>query len=153
LLPTGFGTFLPIILKNGFHYSTKQAQYFVIPVNLWGALVYAIGAWLSDRYKCRVAIMLVCAPIGIAGYAILLAWNVPAGVQYFSTYLIATACFLCTGGNIAWLSGNCAPDGKRAGSLGVQLTLTNLGGVSHFSLFPPLPFLLPCSAHICRIEC
>ncbi len=100
-----------------------------IKVNLWGALVYAIGAWLSDRYKARVAIMLVCAPIGMAGYAILVAWDVPAGVQYFSTYLIATACFLCTGGNIAWLSGNRAPDGKRAASLGIQLTLTNIGGI------------------------
>ena len=28
-----------------------------------------------------------------------------------------------------WLSGNCAPDGKRAASLGILLTLTNIGGV------------------------
>jgi hypothetical protein len=28
---SGFGTFLPLIIKNGFHYSTVQAQYFVIP--------------------------------------------------------------------------------------------------------------------------
>tara|TARA_R110002060_G_scaffold3177_4_gene5007 strand:+ start:392 stop:949 length:558 start_codon:yes stop_codon:yes gene_type:complete len=27
----GFGTFLPLIIKNGFHYSTVQAQYLVIP--------------------------------------------------------------------------------------------------------------------------
>lgn len=96
------------------------------------------------------------APFGMAGYAILLAWNVPVGVQYFAvscpasptsvqlsrprlcahpltfglqTYLISTSCFICTGGNIAWLSGNCAPDGKRAVSLGIQLTLTNIGGI------------------------
>jgi hypothetical protein len=72
--------------------------------------------------------MVICAPVGIAGYAILLC-DVPASVRYFATYLIATACFLCTGTNIAWLSGNCAPDGKRAASLGIQLTLTNIGGV------------------------
>ncbi|KAG9771831.1 MFS general substrate transporter, partial [Aureobasidium melanogenum] len=124
----GFGTFLPIILKNGFHYTTKQAQYLVIPVNLWGAIVYAVGAVISDRYHKRFLVLVVCAPIGIAGYAILLT-DVPVGVQYFATYLIATACFLCTGGNIAWLSGNVAPDGKRAASLGIQLTLTNLGGI------------------------
>lgn len=29
----------------------------------------------------------------------------------------------------AWLSGNCAPDGKRAGSVGILLTMTNVGGV------------------------
>jgi nitrate/nitrite transporter NarK len=142
----GFGTFLPIIIKNGLHYSTKQAQYLVIPVNIWGAIVYAIGAVISDKYNKRFLIMVVCAPIGIAGYAILLRMDdVTVGVQYFATYLIATACFLCTGGNIAWLSGNVAPDGKRAASLGkldsrtccplanispgTQLTLTNLGGI------------------------
>jgi MFS family permease len=115
----GFGTFLPLIIKNGFHYSTKQAQYLVIPPNVWGAIVYAIGAVISDRYHKRFWVMVVCAPIGIAGYAILLRQDdVSAGVRYFATFLIATACFLCTGGNIAWLSGNVAPDGKRAASLG-----------------------------------
>lgn len=116
----GFGTFLPIIIKNGLHYSTKQAQYLVIPVNIWGAIVYAVGAVISDKYNKRFLIMVVCAPVGIAGYAILLRMDdVTVGVQYFATYLIATACFLCTGGNIAWLSGNVAPDGKRAASLGM----------------------------------
>ncbi|KAF2871638.1 retrograde regulation protein 2 [Massariosphaeria phaeospora] len=124
----GFGTFLPIIIRDGFHYSTVQAQYLVIPVNLWGALVYALGAYLSDRYKTRFLPLITMAPIGIAGYAILLS-PVPASVRYFATYLIATACFLCTGGNITWLSGNCAGDGKRAASLGILLTLTNIGGV------------------------
>ncbi|KAH8807438.1 retrograde regulation protein 2 [Xylogone sp. PMI_703] len=124
----GFGTFLPIIIKNGFHYSTVQTQYLVIPVNIWGAIVYAVGAYISDRYKTKFWTLIVCAPIGIAGYAILLC-DVSAGVAYFATYLIATACFLCTGTNIAWLSANCAPDGKRAASLGILLTLTNIGGV------------------------
>ncbi|GAB7349594.1 hypothetical protein MBLNU459_g0283t1 [Dothideomycetes sp. NU459] len=124
----GFGTFLPIIIKDGFHYSTVQAQYLVIPVNIWGAIVYAIGAVLSDKYNARFLSLIVCAPFGVIGYAILLA-NVSSAVRYFATYLIATACFLCTGTNIAWLSMNCAPDGKRAGSVGILLTLTNIGGV------------------------
>ncbi|KAF2794014.1 retrograde regulation protein 2 [Melanomma pulvis-pyrius CBS 109.77] len=124
----GFGTFLPIIIKDGFHYSTVQAQYLVIPVNLWGAVAYAVGAYLSDRYKTRFLPLILTAPLGMIGYAILLCPVSPA-VRYFATYLIATACFLCTGSNIAWLSGNCAPDGKRAASLGILLTLTNIGGV------------------------
>lgn len=124
----GFGTFLPIIIRNGFKYSVKEAQYLVIPVNIWGAIVYAIGAYLSDRYQSRFLPLILMAPIGITGYAILLS-PVHARVQYFATYLISTACFLCTGGNITWLSVNCAPDGKRAASLGILLTLTNIGGV------------------------
>ncbi|OAG11635.1 retrograde regulation protein 2 [Paraphaeosphaeria sporulosa] len=124
----GFGTFLPIIIRYGFKYSTQQAQYLVVPVNLWGASIYAVGAYLSDRYQSRFWPMVLCAPIGIAGYAILIA-PVSAGVAYFATYLVATACFLCTGSNITWLSVNNAPDGKRAASMGILLTLTNIGGV------------------------
>jgi hypothetical protein len=107
---------------------SAQAQYLVIPVNLWGAIVYAIGAYLSDRYQTRFLPLIPMAPIGILGYAILLS-PVSPGVQYFATYLVSTACFLCAGGNITWLSANCAPDGKRAASLGILLTLTNIGGV------------------------
>lgn len=141
----GFGTFLPIIIRNGFNYSTKQvssslasvissvtnlhqAQYLVIPVNIWGAIVYAIGAFLSDRYQSRFLPLILMAPFGICGYAILLS-PVSSTAKYGATYLIATACFICTGGNITWLSTNCAGDGKRAASLGILLTLTNIGGV------------------------
>ncbi|RYP08653.1 hypothetical protein DL764_001781 [Monosporascus ibericus] len=106
----GFGTFLPIIIKEGFHYSTVQAQYLVIPVNLWGAIVYAVGAVLSDRYGKRFLPLILCAPFGVAGYAILLC-DVPPAVEYFATYLVATAY------------------GKRAASLGILLSLTNIGGV------------------------
>lgn len=116
------------MIKYGFHFSTAQAQYMVIPVNLWGALVYAVGALMSDRYKTRFLPLIICAPFGIAGYGILLG-KVSPRIQYFATLLISTACYLCTGGNIACLSANCAPDGKRAASVGILLTLTNIGSV------------------------
>jgi len=119
---------LPSKLRKEAANDDAQAQYLVVPVNLWGAFVYAVGAWLSDRYQSRFLPVILMAPVGILGYAILLAPVSPA-VQYFATYLIATACFLCTGSNITWLSVNCAPDGKRAASLGILLTLTNIGGV------------------------
>ncbi|KAK5633531.1 hypothetical protein RRF57_009245 [Xylaria bambusicola] len=95
----GFSTFLPIIIKDGFQFSTIQAQYLVIPVNIWGSMVYAIGAILSDRYSARFLPLVVCAPFGIAGYTILLC-DVPSEIRYFATYLIAIPCFLCTGGNM-----------------------------------------------------
>ncbi|TKX26223.1 MFS transporter-like protein 21 [Elsinoe australis] len=123
-----FGTFLPIIVREGFGYSLEQSQYLCIPPNLVGAVVYAVGAVLSDKYKARFWSLIIVAPLGIIGHTLLLC-PIPTSVKYFATYLIAAACFLCTGTNIAWLSGNCAPDGKRAGSVGILLTLTNIGGV------------------------
>ncbi|KAL1845657.1 hypothetical protein Plec18170_009644 [Paecilomyces lecythidis] len=112
------------------HYTLKDVKRAAsdIKINVWGAIVYGVGAVLSDRYKARFLSLIISAPFGIAGYAILLC-DVSAGVRYFATFLIATACFLCTGTNIAWLGSNCAPDGKRAASVGILLTLTNIGGV------------------------
>lgn len=102
----------------------------MVPVCLWGAIVYFVGAILADKYNARFWSVIICAPIGIAGYAILLgSQDVPAGVQYFATFLISTACYLCTGTNISWLGMNRGPDGKRAASMGILLTFTNLGGV------------------------
>lgn len=98
-------------------------------MNLWGAIVYGVGAVLADKYKARFLSLITICPFGIAGYAILVAGVKSPAVRYFATYLIATACFLCTGTNITWLSSNCAPDGKRAASTGILLTLTNIGGV------------------------
>jgi MFS family permease len=92
-------------------------------------MVYGVGAIFSDRHNVRYLVIATTIPFGIAGYAILLVFNVPVGVLYFAMFLVATPCFLATGSNIAWLSSNCAPDGKRAASLGILLTLTNLGGI------------------------
>ena len=136
----GFGVFLPIILKYGFAFSTLESQYLVVPVALWGGFVYFIGAMLADKHNARFWSVIICAPIGIAGYAILLNYNrVSPGVQYFATYLISTACYLCTGTNISWLGMNRAPDGKRAASLGILLTFTNLGGIISGQIYRSAP--------------
>ncbi|ETI27215.1 hypothetical protein G647_09898 [Cladophialophora carrionii CBS 160.54] len=124
----GFGTFLPIILRDGFNYSTKQAQYFVIPVQIVGAVCYFIVAVLSDRYKARFVSLVCAAPLGIAGYAVLLTKQ-HASVWYGATYLIAASCYIITGTSIAWHGMNIAPDGKRAAAMGVHLGLANIGGI------------------------
>ncbi|KAK8058585.1 hypothetical protein PG994_009033 [Apiospora phragmitis] len=49
----GFGAFLPIIIKDGFHYSTVQAQYLVIPVNLWGGPRGRKEQLLDDGYRSQ----------------------------------------------------------------------------------------------------
>ena len=136
----GIGVFLPIILKYGFEFSSLESQYLVVPVALWGGFVYFIGAMLADKHNARFWSVIICAPIGIAGYAILLNYDkVSPGVQYFATYLISTACYLCTGTNISWLGMNRGPDGKRAASLGILLTFTNLGGIISGQIYRSAP--------------
>ncbi|OAP62033.1 hypothetical protein AYL99_04236 [Fonsecaea erecta] len=124
----GFGTFLPIILKDGFNYSTKKSQYYVIPVQIVGAVCYFIAAVLSERFKAYFLAMVISAPIGMAGYAILLTKQ-HASVWYGATYMIASCCYIITGTSIAWHGMNIAPDGKRAAAMGVHLGLANVGGI------------------------
>ncbi|KAH8809424.1 retrograde regulation protein 2 [Xylogone sp. PMI_703] len=127
----GFGVFLPIILQSGFHFTTKQVQYLGIPAFIWGAIVYTSAAIVADRYQKRFLILLASFPTGIAGFAILLApaHTVSVGVRYFSCFLITTTMFVGAGGNMTWLSVNSAPDGKRAASVGITLTISNIGGI------------------------
>jgi MFS family permease len=129
LIHPGFGTFLPVIIESGLHYSTVQAQYLTIPVYIWGAIIYFIVASLSDRFSNRFLPLILSAPFTMCGYAILLSTAPAAGVKYFATFLVATGCYICAGINFSWLAANSAPDGKRAASVGVQQTVAQLAGV------------------------
>lgn len=97
-------------------------------VNLVGAICYGVGAILADKYKARFISIIVMAPLGIIGYAIVLSPQKPA-VWYFATYPISASCYIITGTNIAWHGMNCAPDGKRAASMGIHLGLANIAGI------------------------
>lgn len=100
-------------------------------VFLWGAVVLTVVGYLSSRYQKKFLATVPTTPFGMAGYAILLAPadRVPVGVRYFACFLITTSIFCCAGGNFAWLSCNTAPEGKRAATVGITLTLTNIGGI------------------------
>ncbi|OAA65398.1 high-affinity nicotinic acid transporter [Niveomyces insectorum RCEF 264] len=130
-----FSQFLPIIIEDGLGYDTLQAQYLTIPVQLWGAIIYMVIAWLSDRYRKRFLFLAIFTPITGLGYLLLLC-PIPAGAQYFSTFLITTGAYIISGNNLAWASANSAPDGKRGATVGIVLTLTDLAGVVVGQIYP-----------------
>jgi nitrate/nitrite transporter NarK len=101
----GFSVFLPIILRFGFNYSVRQSQYLSIPVFAWGSIVYGCAGYLSDRYSRRFLACVLCAPVGMVGYAILLGGqDLAVGVKYFACFLIASCAWMLGGGNLAWFS-------------------------------------------------
>ena len=53
----------------------------------WDAIVYAVEAYLSDRSGTRFLPMIMCASVGIAGYAMLIAPESPS-TWYLVTYLV-----------------------------------------------------------------
>ncbi|KAI1079711.1 MFS general substrate transporter [Whalleya microplaca] len=133
----GFSVFLPIILRFGFNYSVEQSQYLSIPVFFWGSIVYGVCGYLSDRYTRRFLACILGAPLGMVGYAVLLGDNhVAVGVKYFACFLIASCAWMLGGANLAWFSTNTAPDGKRAASIGLGLSLGNVGGIISGQIYP-----------------
>jgi MFS family permease len=97
-------------------------------VNLWGALIYLFVAILSDRYSNRFLPVIIFAPFMMCGYAMLLS-PVPSSAKYGACFIIATGIYICAGINFSWLAANSAPDGKRAASVGMQQSMTQLAGV------------------------
>ncbi|KAI8957074.1 MFS general substrate transporter [Daldinia sp. FL1419] len=133
----GFSVFLPIILRFGFNFSVEQSQYLSIPIFAWGSIVYGVCGYLSDRFSRRFLACVICAPLGAVGYSMLLGGNhLSVGVKYFACFLIATCAWTMGGANVAWLSTNTAPDGKRAASVGFALALGNLGGIISGQIYP-----------------
>ena len=140
-LGAAFSQFLPIIIEDGLGFNTLQAQYLTIPVQLWGAIIYMFIAWLSDKYRKRFLFMAIFTPICALGYLLQLC-PIPAGAQYFATFLITGGVYIISGNNLAWASSNAAPDGKRGATVGIVLTLTDLAGNSILLALPSSSLLL-----------
>ncbi|EXJ65369.1 hypothetical protein A1O7_01710 [Cladophialophora yegresii CBS 114405] len=120
--------FLPTIL-TGLGYGTLQTQYLTIPVYLFATVMVFLFAWLADRTQRRAPLMLFFSLFTVAGYAILLAWEVPAGVKYFACFLILGFGNVLLLLNVAWLNGNIGPRYKRATALAFNQTISNIGSI------------------------
>jgi hypothetical protein len=72
--------------------------------------------------------VVICGTISIVGYGILIA-DVPSGVHYFATCLVAVGLYVCVGLPLAWLPANSPRYGKRTTASGLQLTIGNAGGI------------------------
>jgi hypothetical protein len=98
-----------------------------ISVQLWGTLIYILVAYLADHYQKRFIPVISFTPVTALGYLLLLC-PIPAGVQYFCTFLITTGMYIIAGMNLSWTSINSAPDGKRGATMGITLTITDMAG-------------------------
>lgn len=112
--------------------SSSKIKFNHITVQMWGAIIYMIVAWFSDRLQRRFIFVMIFGSITALGYVLILC-PIPAGAQYFSTFLITTGMYIMAGINLSWTSLNSAPDGKRGATMGITLTLTDLAGMVYSS--------------------
>ncbi|KAF5873965.1 putative mfs transporter protein [Botrytis fragariae] len=80
---------------------------------------------LSDHFKRRGLLMLICASIAIVGYIMLIATSRPH-VQYGGTFLVAAGSFACPPVVMGWLANNTSPHYVRASASGLQIGLANI---------------------------
>lgn len=141
ILLYGFSTFLPsIIMSMGF--SSLQAQYLTIPVYIVGGGSFLGLSFLSDRLTLRSPFLVLANCVGIAGYAVILAPDVPGGARFFATFLCAVAVYTGPGMNLTWLNVNVAPHHRRAAAVGLQQTLGNVAGVVAGQIYRAAPYTL-----------
>jgi hypothetical protein len=126
-----FSLFLPTIISNMGFTSTKSIvrnQLLSVPPYAAAAIVTVAVGFASDKQKKRGIYNMCLAPIGIAGFVMLIATKSP-GVQYAGTFLGAIGIYASIPVTIAWIANNTEGVYKRGIVLGFVIGWGNLNGI------------------------
>ncbi|KEY74299.1 hypothetical protein S7711_00456 [Stachybotrys chartarum IBT 7711] len=126
-----FSLFLPSIIQN-MSWTTPESvmrnQLLTVPPYAVAAIVtVVVGIW-SDKSGRRGIFNLACAPIGIAGFVMLMVSTNPVA-QYAGTFLGTVGIYPCIPVTIAWMANNVEGVYKRGIVLGFVIGWGNLNGV------------------------
>ncbi|KAF7897575.1 hypothetical protein EAF00_005803 [Botryotinia globosa] len=119
-----FSLFLPTII-TALGYTRVNANLLTVPPNMTAFLSVILVTSLSDHFKRRGLLMLICASVAIIGYVMLIATSRPH-VQYGGTFLVAAGSFACPPVVMGWLANNTSPHYVRASASGLQIGLANI---------------------------
>jgi MFS family permease len=132
-----FSLFLPTIIQN-MSFTTPddviKNQLLSVPPYALAAIITVIVGFWSDRIKRRAIFNICCAPIGIAGFAMLMG-SVNPYVQYAGTFLGTIGIYPCISLTIAWVANNVEGVYKRGIVLGFVIGWGNLNGVVSSNIY------------------
>lgn len=135
-----FQVFLPLVLAP-LTESPNPAlvNLLTAPPYVCGAItLYVFASW-SDKYRKRIAPVLVGLAIMVVGLILVVslptskAWAIP---RYLALNVLLSGTFIASPLTVAWISGNTPSPGKRALLLGIN-GWGNLAGVLSAMLFQP----------------
>ncbi|EHA58131.1 hypothetical protein MCOR27_004741 [Pyricularia oryzae] len=129
-----FVVFLPTIINGLGTWTPAEVQAMTIPVYMFGAIVYVLCAWQSDKTQRRGYFIMGAICSAMVGYGMLYA-DAGAGVSYAGCFFVSVGIFLSAGISFAWVPVNNPRYGKRAFSTGMHLTIGNSSGVAAPFLF------------------
>lgn len=127
----GISYVLPTLISS-LGYSAVKAQALTAPPYVFACLVVLLSGWAADRWKQRAMAVIIPNVMACVGFVIIIAtvrYNLP-GVTYFGIFFMAAGLYCISPSAMAWTALNCAGDMKRAVSLGLMMSLSQLGGVS-----------------------
>ncbi|KAF4952159.1 hypothetical protein FGADI_6955 [Fusarium gaditjirri] len=140
-----FSVFLPTIIQN-MAFTDKKAivknQLLSVPPYALAAVVTICVGMYSDRLNKRGIFNLCAAPVGIAGFIMLIASTNPA-VQYTGCFLGALGIYPVIPITISWVANNVEGVYKRGITLGFVIGWGNLNGVVSSNVFINGPRFYP----------
>lgn len=128
-----FSLFLPSIVAE-LGYTSSNAQLFTIPVYAAAAALTIFVGWIADRTGQRGLCNIFVAPIGMAGFAMLLVVE-NSHLKYLGTFLGACGIYPCIANTISWVSNNVEGVYKRGVILGFVIGWGNLNGIVSSNIY------------------
>ncbi|EIM85641.1 MFS transporter [Stereum hirsutum FP-91666 SS1] len=127
-----YSLFLPTIISE-LGFSGGEAQLRTVPPYVPAAVLTVVVAYLSDRFKLRGPMILICLPLTIAGYIVAICAT-SNQVRYAAVFMMATGIYPTGPCILSILPNNSSGHYKKATTIALQLAFANTGGfVATFS--------------------
>ncbi|ROT40343.1 MFS general substrate transporter [Sodiomyces alkalinus F11] len=122
-----FSLFLPTILRGMGHQGTTAQLLSVPPYALASMTTVAVG-YIADRTRQRGLMSMICAVVGMTGFAMMLGSNTPS-VKYVGTFLGAAGVYPTCPNTLSWTVNNTEGPIKRGIVVGLVVGWANLNGI------------------------
>ncbi|THH19789.1 hypothetical protein EW146_g1463 [Bondarzewia mesenterica] len=121
-----YSLFLPTIISD-LGFSGEKAQLHTVPPYVPAVVLTVVVAVISDRYKMRGPLILLCLPLTIIGYIIAIAAK-SNEIRYVAVFFMATGLYPCAPCILSIIPNNTSGHYKKATAVALQLGVANAGG-------------------------
>jgi len=126
--------FLPIILRDGMHFSLAASQCLVAPPYVCAAIVMFVQAWYADKSQRRAPTVVLNAIISLVGLP-LLGFATNNGVRYFGVFLATIGCNANIPAVLTYQANNVRGQWKRALTSATLVGFGGIGGIIGSTVF------------------
>ncbi|KAF5335333.1 hypothetical protein D9611_011736 [Ephemerocybe angulata] len=123
----GLAYFAPSIVQ-GLGYTASKAQLMTVPPFAAAFVVALLGAYVSDRYRCRGPVAIFACLLCTIGFSMFLV-SERHTIQYASLFFSIPGTYLSAPTLSTWCANNSAPLTRRATAIAISFVLTNSGGI------------------------